>query len=257
MLTLSALLSSSVRRLAASTTTTLEKTIITTSPHTQKLSTASHCEKNELSSSKLKRAKVYTRTGDKGTSSLFTGERRTKTDPIFEALGTIDELSSFLGVTITRVSETPSCSFMRAQLIEIQCMLQDVASYVATPSSSASTAQAASTRLPENYVTKLELWIDELDRDLKPLSNFILPGGGSLSSSIHCARSICRRAERRVVDVMNTLKGQDMENEMDHVAFDPIALQTLNRLSDYLFTLARSAAMHTNEEEIIYKSPKK
>eukprot|EP00056_Hartaetosiga_gracilis_P001473 m.45139 g.45139 ORF g.45139 m.45139 type:complete len:257 (+) comp10654_c1_seq3:2134-2904(+) len=198
------------------------------------------------SSKQRKKASVYTRTGDKGTSSLFTGERRSKNDAIFEALGTIDELSSFIGVVIAEAKETPACQFMEPQLIEIQCILQDVASHVATPMSTATQAKLSRTQLPTGLITMLEDWIDELDSDLEPLRNFILPGGGKLSSAIHCARSVCRRAERRVVDVAVA----ETDNNMD-----PIAMKTLNRLSDYLFTLARSAAKHTNEHEIIYKKP--
>ncbi|KAL2920076.1 hypothetical protein HK105_200142 [Polyrhizophydium stewartii] len=196
---------------------------------------------SDSDASPVRRIKIYTRTGDKGTSSLFNGERRPKDDAIFEALGTIDELSSMIG--LARAYSTEAGNGLEPKLDKIQCLLQDIASNVATPRSASNEARLARTEFDTDgaLVTELENWIDELDEGLPPLKNFILPSGGKASSTLHVARSICRRAERRVVPlVAGSLS-------------DASTGKYLNRLSDFLFTAARAAAKHESAVETIYK----
>ncbi|KAM4763360.1 corrinoid adenosyltransferase MMAB isoform 3-T3 [Cyanocitta cristata] len=165
--------------------------------------------------------RIYTRTGDSGFSSTFTGERRPKGDRIFEALGATDELSSAIGLA-GEFSSEKGHTFVD-QLHKVQCMLQDVGSNLATPLSSAREAHRKRTSFSEKPVLELEQWIDNYSEQLPPLRAFILPSGGKSSAALHFSRAVCRRAERW--------------------------------LSDYLFVLARYAAMKEGKEEKIYVKP--
>jgi len=192
--------------------------------------------------------KVYTKTGDKGTSQLFSGERRGKDDAVFMALGDTDELNAQIGVALAHVQQLSSTTFplpavakFEERLEEIQSRLFDVGSSVATPMSSASKFKLKRAQFHEGNVDLLENWIDEMDTELAPLRNFILPSGGGMSScQLHVARSVCRRAERRVVSI-----GSD--------DVDPVVIKYLNRLSDYLFVAARYIAHIEGKEETIWK----
>lgn len=186
--------------------------------------------------------KIYTRTGDKGTSATYTGERRPKDDAIFEALGTTDELSSALGLAAEFCHEAGHPLEDRIQLI--QCVLQDAGSVIATPASSAREAHKRNVVFNDKFVNDLESWIDEMTEELPPLENFILPSGGKSASSLHLARSVCRRAERSLAPLI-----RDKE-------IDEQTLQFLNRLSDFLFTAARFCAKREGREEKIYLRPK-
>ncbi|KAJ1862033.1 hypothetical protein LPJ73_000871 [Coemansia sp. RSA 2703] len=184
--------------------------------------------------------KVYTRTGDKGTSSLFTGERRSKDDAVFEALGTTDELSSMLGLAIAHMESTADTKQLVERLETIQCLLQDVGSNVATPLNSNSQSKIKRTRFdPDEYhCTKLEQWIDEMSEGLPVHRSFILPSGGLAASTLHVARTICRRAERSLVPLKD-----DIDKE---------TMMFVNRLSDFLFVAARWTAMKQGVTEKIY-----
>ncbi|XP_078523488.1 corrinoid adenosyltransferase MMAB [Lissotriton helveticus] len=183
--------------------------------------------------------KIYTKTGDKGFSSTFTGERRAKDDQVFEALGTTDELSSAIGLAREFCVEHGH-TFVE-ELDKIQCMLQDIGSNIATPLSSARENHLKRTTFNEKPVEELEQWIDKYSDQLPPLTAFILPSGGKSSAALHLARAVCRRAERCVVPIVQ-------EGEADpHVA------RYLNRLSDYLFTLARFTAQAEGKKEAIYR----
>ncbi|XP_076855216.1 corrinoid adenosyltransferase MMAB isoform X2 [Brachyhypopomus gauderio] len=146
--------------------------------------------------------KIYTKTGDKGFSSTFTGERRPKEDGIFEALGTTDELSSAIGLAREFCLEKGH-SFTN-QLDKIQCVLQDVGSNIATPHSSARESHIEKTKFSSQPVSELEGWIDSYTKELPPLTNFILPSGGKSSAALHVARAVCRRAERCVAPIIRS-----------------------------------------------------
>uniref|UniRef100_T1J2J8 Corrinoid adenosyltransferase MMAB n=1 Tax=Strigamia maritima TaxID=126957 RepID=T1J2J8_STRMM len=183
--------------------------------------------------------KIYTKTGDKGTSALYTGERRPKSDPIFEALGSTDELSCTIGLANEFATENGHT--FTEQLENIQCRLQELGSCIATPTNSANTKKIEKVKFSSNHALNLETWIDEMTKELPPLRNFILPSGGKTSSCLHLARTKCRAAERRLVTV-----AQDGNIDQNAVIY-------LNRLSDYLFTVARFAAKREGKPEKIYK----
>ncbi|KAK7505973.1 hypothetical protein BaRGS_00002695 [Batillaria attramentaria] len=184
-------------------------------------------------------SKIYTKTGDKGTSSTFTGARKAKDDKIFHALGSTDELSCLIGVAAEYCVEAKLD--MEDKLTQIQCILQDVGSNVATPLSTARDAHLKKVVFNKNYVPQLEAWIDELTAQLPPLKNFILPSGGKCATHLHLARSVCRRAEREITALVR-------EGEIDQETY-----RFMNRLSDYLFSAARFAAMKEGKEEMIYR----
>lgn len=185
------------------------------------------------------RFKIYTKTGDEGTSMLFSGQRKPKDDAVFNALGCADELSSFVGLAREHCLEAGNA--LPAQLEEVQCRLQELGSHIATPRDSASDGRKARTGFEAESVATLERWIDEMDEELPPLANFILPSGGQAGATLHCCRSICRRAERDIVPLIRDKK------------IEPEAYKFVNRLSDYFFTAARYAAQFENKEETIFK----
>lgn len=192
--------------------------------------------------------KIYTKTGDKGESSLYNGQRKPKTDPVFAALGDVDELNACIGLAAAQVSGPAAARSAGAngagglpeQLAEIQSRLLDVGSAVATPRDASSDRKVSKTQFDENAVASLERWIDSMDAELPPLTQFILPGGGEASARLHVARAVCRRAERAVVDLGTEHVPQDVRIY-------------LNRLSDYLFTAARKAALDAGAVETTYK----
>jgi len=191
----------------------------------------------------MRTMKIYTKTGDKGTSATFTGIRKPKDDVIFEALGSTDELSSAIGLASEFCNEAGHSLGDKLEII--QCVLQDVGSNVATPLSSARESHLKLVQFNASAVGDLELWIDEMTEELPPLTNFILPSGGKSASCLHLARSICRRAERSI----STLVREEEVN--------PEPLKYINRLSDFLFTAARYAAMKEGKQEKIYRSQDK
>uniref|UniRef100_A0A3Q2YU25 Corrinoid adenosyltransferase MMAB n=1 Tax=Hippocampus comes TaxID=109280 RepID=A0A3Q2YU25_HIPCM len=179
--------------------------------------------------------KIYTKTGDKGFSSTFTGERRPKEDRIFEALGNTDELSSAIGLAREFCHEKGHT--FTYQLDKIQCVLQDVGANIATPQSSARESHLTRTKFSGTPITDLEGWIDTFTEELPPLTNFILP----VSQSMHLITVLWRK--KHVAPIVRSGEA------------DPDIARFLNRLSDYLFTVARYAALKENNKEIIYKRP--
>lgn len=171
--------------------------------------------------------KIYTRTGDKGETSLFTGQRVPKNDPFIEAIGSVDECNSSIGAALAFLPATEQMKPIKEQLKIIQHALFDLGAALATPRTRATNAKLEKTRFDNEEVQLLESWIDEMDKVLPPLHAFILPGGHPCGALLHVARSICRRAERRILPL------QQNADVADNV------LVYINRLSDYLFSLSR------------------
>lgn len=180
--------------------------------------------------------KIYTKTGDKGETALYGGTRVSKASARVEAYGTIDELNAFIGIAKSHIDDGDCLK----QLAEIQYDLFTLGSEAATPIDKVYLANGKS-RLPvtikEEDISKLEVWMDKMDESLEPLQFFILPGGGKAATFLHAARTICRRAERGMVFL----------NETEEVR--PELIKYLNRLSDYLFVMARYVSMLDNEQE--------
>lgn len=176
--------------------------------------------------------KIYTKTGDKGKTSLFGGKRVTKDHIRIEAYGTVDELNSFIGLLRDSIDN----SSIQDELVVIQNRLFDLGSYLATPGKKISDPPPVS----EEFISDIENWIDLMDKDLPALQNFILPGGHQFVSYTHLCRTICRRAERRVV----TLSGE--------AEIHPLTVKFLNRLSDYFFVLGRKVALLYKVKEVLW-----
>ena len=171
--------------------------------------------------------KIYTRTGDDGTTALGTGERRKKYDLRVAAYGTVDELNAALGLARLHTIANPT---LDAALSRIQNDLFDAGADLTMPGKGKGPDGARLT-VTENQVTWLEAEIDRLNAELKPLRSFVLPGGSAASAYLHLARTICRRGERLIAE----LKDQPGE------AVTPEVLKYVNRLSDFLFVAARHA----------------
>lgn len=182
--------------------------------------------------------KVYTRTGDRGDTRLVGGAATRKDDPRVEAYGTVDELNAILGLARSFHGE-------EGRLGELLRALQDdlfnVGADLATPEASRWEGMA---RVGAAEAERLEGWIDELNADLPPLREFILPGGGPVGAFLHQARTVCRRAERRLVSLL------EVEPSVGEGC-----LVYLNRLSDLLFVLSRHAAAARGEPEFFWNNP--
>ncbi|PIE50213.1 MAG: ATP:cob(I)alamin adenosyltransferase [Flavobacteriales bacterium] len=180
--------------------------------------------------------KIYTKTGDKGDTALYGGTRVPKSSARVEAYGNVDELNAFIG---SAKSEIKDKKVLR-QLKKIQFDLFTLGSEVATPVDKLMLANGKS-RLPITIsnieVEELEQWMDDFNEKLEPLKYFILPGGGRIATTLHIARTVCRRAERSMVFLHQQ---EEMRAEI---------IQYLNRLSDYLFVLARYISKLEKEPE--------
>lgn len=186
--------------------------------------------------SKKKKMKIYTKTGDRGETALYGGTRVSKASARVEAYGTIDELNSFIGVAKCEILNDN----ILQQLKKIQFDLFTVGSESATPTDKLMLANGKSRlalMISETEIEELEQWMDEFEKELTPLQYFILPGGGKSATSLHVCRTVCRRAERSLVFL----------NETEEVR--PELIKYLNRLSDYLFVLARYVSKLQNEPE--------
>ena len=182
--------------------------------------------------------KVYTKTGDKGKTSLFGGKRVLKNDAQIESYGNIDELNSWVGM----LRDLSTTDKEKLVLLEIQETLFTAGSYLATDPAKKETLKLPS--LSELMIDKLESEMDEMDANLPPMKFFVLPGGHAAVSSCHVARTVCRRAERSIV----ALSSDDLD--IDFVK------RYVNRLSDYLFVLSRKWVVDFEAEEIPWKPEK-
>jgi cob(I)alamin adenosyltransferase len=172
-------------------------------------------------------SKIYTRTGDAGTTGLGDGSRVDKDHLRIEAFGTVDELNSHIGVILAY----PLPDGIATCLANIQHDLFDLGGELCVPGYQTITAE---------YVTRLETTLDRFNADLPALKEFILPAGGLATSQCHVARTVCRRAERRIYSL----------NKIE--AVNPESLAYINRLSDLLFVLARVCARFENGQEVLW-----
>ena len=175
----------------------------------------------------VKLNKIYTRTGDDGTTGLGTGERRFKHDLRIEAYGTVDETNAAIGLVRLHTGATEP--LVDAMLGRIQNDLFDLGADLCTPESKEPLPYEPLRILPVQ-VQRLEQEIDQLNAALKPLNSFVLPGGTPAAATLHLARTICRRAERVIVELT-----RDPDERIN-----PHALEYINRLSDFLFVASRS-----------------
>ncbi len=178
-------------------------------------------------------ARIYTRSGDAGETSLGDGSRVPKSGPRVALYGDVDELNSVLGCAVAALGGTPADVRLATWLTTIQSTLFDLGSVLADPTRS---------RAEHDFdAPGLETWIDELTADLPPLTTFILPGGCAAAGFLHLGRTVCRRAERAAVDLATT---------------EPVpagALTYLNRLSDFLFTAARGANAAASVPDVAWR----
>jgi ATP:cob(I)alamin adenosyltransferase len=196
----------------------------------------------QMSNNTNHKCNVYTKTGDKGVTSLYNGERRPKNDLIFEALGDVDELNAHIGLAIELARKEHGDQFKMGDLLYMtQSRLLDLGSCIATPiDASRSEKYLSRVEFPESHVDYLEMWMDVADKSLPPLTNFILPGGTLYAAQLHTARTICRRAERKVVQLVRDEQVPD------------VVMRYLNRLSDTLFVAARFACLAYGGQESVY-----
>jgi len=184
--------------------------------------------------------KVYTKTGDQGTTRLVGGEEVSKDSVRVEAYGSVDELNAHIGLlrTIAIGSTHPSDSVIEEELERIQHDLFDLGALLATPPASEYQPQGVSSTATE----RLEGSLDSMNHDLPPLKDFVLPGGGQLGAHFHIARTVCRRAERQAVSLCHA----EPQTGNDAIVY-------LNRLSDWLFVAGRWAAQQRGERELIWR----
>lgn len=176
----------------------------------------------------MKKIKVYTKTGDDGTTSLYSGKRVAKHHIKIQAYGTIDELNSWLGW----IRDQDIDPVRKEELIKIQKDLMTVSAQLANDG-----MELGIETISEKEVNSLENYIDLMTDSLPPLKNFVIPGGHSVVSSTHLARSVCRRAERIITELN------------DNEPIDRVLIYYVNRLSDYLFTLSRKFSLDFQVKE--------
>lgn len=181
--------------------------------------------------------KIYTKTGDTGTTGLFGGGRVSKSHYRVEAYGTVDELNAYIGM----VRDQEVNQQRKAILVDIQNHLFSIGAEMATAHDA---GKARIPKLSEESITQLEKEIDQMEETLPAMRHFVLPGGHIATSFCHIARCVCRRAERLTVAL-------DQKE-----AINPLTIKYLNRLSDYLFVLSRKVSQEVGAEEIPWKPAK-
>jgi len=184
----------------------------------------------------MKITKVYTRQGDRGKTSLVGGQRVSKASERLEAYGTVDELSSHLGLLASFLPDGDD----KTMIIRVQSCLFNVCTNLATDQEQ--TVLSPSAHLPEGDIELLEEQVDKIMNLLPEKQGFILPGGTREAAQAHVCRTVCRRAERRIVAL----------SELSQIS--PEILQYVNRLSDYLFVLAKKINFNANRSEIVWQN---
>ncbi len=186
--------------------------------------------------------RIYTRTGDEGDTGLFGGQRVRKDAARVEAYGTVDELNAVLGIARSQAKDAE----LETVLSGLQDRLFSVGADIATPPEEATQkGRVTIERITPEQTASLEALIDRFEAELPPLTRFILPGGSPLAASLHLARVVCRRAERRCVTLAQTEAGAEPP-------LNPEVIRYLNRLSDLLFVLARVANHRLAVEDIVW-----
>ena len=184
----------------------------------------------------MKITKVYTRSGDMGKTSLVGGQRVSKASARLEAYGTVDELSSHLGLLAAMLADGSD----KEMIIRIQNCLFNVCTNLATDQEQ--TELYPSAYLPDGEIEAMEQKVDEIMKMLPERQGFVLPGGTKEAAQAHVCRTVCRRAERRIVALSEVAK------------ITPSVLQYVNRLSDYLFVLAKKINFNANHSEIVWQN---
>jgi len=181
-------------------------------------------------------SKIYTRTGDDGTTGLGDGSRTPKDSRRVEAFGTVDELNSVIGVVVAELNGTDGLEPLASLLLDIQHHLFDLGGELCIPGSE---------MIGDGHIERLEAELDRLNESLPRLKEFILPGGSPAAAHAHLARTVCRRAERRVIALAR------------HEPVNEPAIRFLNRLSDLLFVIARTAARASGAGEVLWNHERK
>jgi cob(I)alamin adenosyltransferase len=187
----------------------------------------------------MKKSNIYTQTGDKGMTSLVGGHRVPKTHPRLEAYGTIDELNSFLGL-LNEEDELAGDDPVRELLLFIQSKLFTVGSYLATDPTR--TEYKIESRITTDSIERLEQAIDRIDAQLPKMKAFVLPGGSHAAALAHVCRTVCRRAERAIYQLAGSAEVEEL------------VLIFMNRMSDFLFVLARKLCVLKKGEEIFWNN---
>lgn len=182
----------------------------------------------------IRLSKIYTKTGDKGTTGLISGSRVSKSHVRIQAIGDIDEANAALGLAILHAKENQDIFEV---LHHVQQDLFDLGADMALPIND---EKSETLRIIESQVVYLEKQIDKFNSQLKPLDSFVLPGGSSLAAGLHHGRAIVRRAERSIIHL----------SEQEEI--NPFAIKYINRLSDFLFVLARCSNDH-GEGDVLWK----
>ena len=186
--------------------------------------------------------KVYTRTGDNGTTALVGGKRVAKDSPRIDAYGTIDELNSIVGLARVFNEESRDAGEAHQFLDQVLCRIQDelfdIGSELATPPESFAEGMY---RVGADEIKRLEKLMDKCQEDLEPLKSFVLPGGGRIGAYLHQCRTVCRRAEREILHLSRSAE------------VNPTLIKYINRLSDLFFVLSRWISRQTGEPEYLWQ----
>jgi len=187
----------------------------------------------------MRLSKIYTRTGDSGSTRLSDGSSVRKSDARIEAYGTVDELNSMLGLLRDHVSSIRELDQLDSMFLDIQHELFDIGSELASPKEFIE-KYLSKNLVNGDHISRLEIQMDKFNEHLNPLKNFVLPGGHVANSTAHLCRTICRRSERQVIRLC--------EKE----SIRPEVLKYLNRLSDWFFVVGRYISNSLEIEEVLW-----